>query len=472
MRLKYYSDHFMSILGRLGFKQSTRDECLWSYKAGKHYLHYLFHVDDVLVVSNNSALREAFLRILKKELRIRDEGVVSKFLGMRIQRLDDGSYTVDQQKYIEKLAEMFCIDNSTKPAEQPGVFGQHLTLDMLPQTESEREEAAKLPMQELVGGLIYINKTRPDIAYAISDVARFMSRWGVEHFKRALLILKYLYNTRDKKLLFSRTDTPFTISTYCDANYGDERDSGNVADDKWKSQGCFLIYLADCLVSWRSRRHKSRCYSSMESEYMEASEAAKEVVFFRELMNEMGYEMKDATVMYEDNKACIAFSKNNTNHDRSKHIDIRAYALRDCVRNGIVELVHVDTENQLADMLTKHQRKKDFSRHTHEVFCRCGPPPKSKRAGRTRIGMCQCMSCFVGGVSYEREYTSKKNMVRRTKKSNTFFVRSVPCLVRVPFKRYGVLVWYTYAFRTQRTIFRTIFVRVLIKYANHYGMPY
>ena len=79
---KAYSDHFMSILKRLGFEQSTRDECLWSYKKGKHFLHYLFHVDDVMVVSNSDSLRETFLKILQKELKIRDEGLISLFIVM------------------------------------------------------------------------------------------------------------------------------------------------------------------------------------------------------------------------------------------------------------------------------------------------------------------------------------------------------------------------------------------------------
>ena len=107
------------------------------------------------------------------------------------------------------------------------------------------------------------------MAYAISDVARFMSKWGVEHFKRALLILKYLYSTRKRKLTFSRTSAPFELTGYCDANYGDERDSGEQVDDKWKSQGGYLFFVGDCLVSWRSRRHKSRSLSSMEAEYMD-----------------------------------------------------------------------------------------------------------------------------------------------------------------------------------------------------------
>ena len=128
---------------------------------------------------------------------------------------------------------------------------------------------------------------------------------------------------------------------------------------------------------------------------MEASEASKEVVWFREVMRELGYEMDEATVLYEDNKACIAFSKNNTNHDRSKHIDIRAYALRDKVRDGEMELVHVDTKHQLADMLTKHQQKSTFIKHVEKIFSHSGPPPATK--GPQRVAMCNCVSCFTCG---------------------------------------------------------------------------
>ena len=397
---KAYSDHFMGILSRLGFKQSSRDECLWSYKKGNYFVHYLFHVDDVLVVANNDLLRESLFKILKRELRIRDEGLVSKFLGMRVERLADGSYTMDQQSYIEKMAELFCVNDDTKTVQQPGIFGQHLTLDMLPQTEEEKKVAEKLPMRQLTGGLIYVNKTRPEVAYAISDVARFMSKWGVEHFKRALLILKFLYSTRHKKLVFSATNTPFELACYADANYGDGRDSGEAADDKWKSQGGYLVFLGDCLVSWRSRRHKSRCLSSMESEYMEASEASKEVVYFRELMREIGYEMSTPTVLYEDNKACMSFSKNNTNHDRSKHIDIRAYALRDKVREGVIKLKHVDTKHQLADMMTKHQQKATFIKHMEKIYSADSMPPRSStwKVRSAHDGMCACLSCFTCGV--------------------------------------------------------------------------
>ena len=88
----------------------------------------------------------------------------------------------------------------------------------------------------------------------------------------------------------------------------------------------------------------------MESEYFAASEAAKEVIWFRALLTDLGHTQTNATIMYEDNKAFISYSKNSTCHDRTKHIDMRAYWLRDCVRDG-----HVQTNDQLADMMTKTQ---------------------------------------------------------------------------------------------------------------------
>ena len=394
---KAYSDHFMSVLASLGFKQSSKDECLWTLKRGSSFIHYLFHVDDILCVSNDNSLRDVMFVALERVLRIRNEGPVKLFLGMVINREDDGSFTLSQKQYIEKLAETFCVTPDTKPVDTPAALNHKLTLDMLPKTEEEKKNAAKLPYRELVGSLIYVTKTRPDVAYDVSDVARFMSDWGKEHFTAALRILKYLYATRDRTLLISPNSEPISLSVYCDANYGDDRDSGEEINDKWKSQGGYLMLLNNNLVSWRSRRHKSRCYSSMEAEYMEASEAAKEVLWFRALLMDLGYEFTKPTLIYEDNKACIAFSKNNTSHDRTKHIDIRAYALRDHVRDGHIEVVHVETKHQLADMLTKTQLKKTFLQHRDKIFAGETTPPQYMKGGACK-SMCACLSCFVGGA--------------------------------------------------------------------------
>jgi hypothetical protein len=393
---KAYSDHFMALLSKLGFVQASSDECLWTLRKGDSYVHNLFHVDDIMCVSNDDNLRAAMFDALASELKIRDEGEISMFLGMRIVRGCDGSFTLSQKSYIEKMAEKFNMCDMSI-VDTPCVYNSKLTRDMCPQTPDEKIAAAQLPFQALVGGLIYAVKTRPDIAFAVSDVARFMNCWGVAHFRAAKRILRYLYSTRDKCLLIDPVREPFSLVAFCDANFGDDRDSGPEVDDKHKSQGGYLVFLNGSLVSWRSRRHRSRCLSSMESEYYEACEVAKEIVWCRNMMRDIGYVMDEPTVVYEDNKACIAYSKNNTCHDRTAHIDRMAYRLKDWVKDGTIRLCHVSTSDQLADMMTKAQLKCTFNEHVDRILS--GPVAKPKlQPGGEHVTHCNCLTCFVGSA--------------------------------------------------------------------------
>ena len=183
---------------------------------------------------------------------------------------------------------------------------------------------------------------------------------------------------------------------YADANYGDERESPK-EDDKWKSQGGYLMFVGGSLVSWSSRRHKCRTLSSMEAEHVEASEASKEVVWLRVLLEELGHTQLTPTILHEDNKACISYSKNNTCHDRTKHIDIRAYALRDRVREGTIELSHIDTKYQLADMLTKTQLKRTFIEHRDTIMDGLNTSKRqpAKAVPVVRSCKCMCISCWI-----------------------------------------------------------------------------
>jgi hypothetical protein len=395
-----WSDHLMGILGKLGYTQSKKDDCLWSKRVGKTYAHLLFHVDDMLCVSNDAQFRESCYLELKQNLdeNLKNEGMVSMFLGVRVSRLPCGGFALDQKHYIEKMAERFNITADSKEVEHPHEYGKpgELSHRQLPKTLQEKRYAASLDYQALVGCLLYATKTRVDVQYAVSDVARFMCGWGKAHWKAALRILRYLYSTRDKALLITKSNSPsLTFTCYVDANYGDERESDpKVDDDKWKSHGGYLMFVGGCLVAWSSRRHKCRCLSSMEAEYVEASEAMKEILWIRIILEELGHKQAGPTIMNEDNKACIAFSKNNTCHNRTKHIDIRAYALRDMVREGTVVLSHIETKDQLADMLTKTQLKHTFLRHRDIIMNGLNTNQFEPKVP-VRISKCMCMTCWV-----------------------------------------------------------------------------
>ena len=365
---KAYSDHFMAELTKLGFIQSKKDECLWSLRVEKSFVHLLFHVDDIIVVSNDKKMRVGVELVLGERIDLKCEGEPKMFLNVAIERLENNSFSLSQEHYIEKMAERFGVLES-KVTGQPCVYGEKLSADQLPKTVEEKAEAKKLPFQALVGSLIYVSKTRPDVAYAISNVARFMSEWGLVHFKSALRILRYLYQTKDRKHIITPSNN-MILYAYADANWKDERESTNVNEClKWKSQYGFLVFVGDSLVSWVSKRQASRTHSSMEAEYYAADECAKEILWFKGLFLDLDIKTDTTPIyIYEDNNACISFSKNNTCHSRTKHIDLRIHCLRDYVRDGIIKLIYVPTAYQLADMLTKAQLKPTFIDHVEKIF--------------------------------------------------------------------------------------------------------
>ncbi len=143
----------------------------------------------------------------------------------------------------------------------------------------------------------------------------------------------------------------------------------------------------------------------MESEYVEASEGSKEVIWVEKLMEWSDMKLDGPILLYEDNKACIAFSKNNTCHDRTKHIDIKAHALRSRVKSGQIDVVYVKTEHQLADIMTKSQLLKTFKEHREKVFSGNGKPPSYTRVYKV-VKDCACVACFLNGVSMNRMSTN------------------------------------------------------------------
>lgn len=361
-----YADFFMGSLGDLGFEQSKQDDCLFMLKKGTDFLYYLFHVDDICVVSNNTTLEQEVLQELTKTVKIKDMGELDTFLGVKVRRDDTYNYYLSQSHYIKTLVERFQLQSSTTQVDTPSLSTKHLVAAALPVGVEERAEVLALKYQALVGGLIYTVRTRPDVAYAVSDLARFMHSWDTTHWKAGIRCLRYLQNTQtyEHKIYSATTNEAMIITCFADANYSDPRtDDMNPCDDnKYKSQGGHMIYIDNTLVSWKSKRMNIRTHSSMESEYYEANEAAKSVLWFRRLLEELDYSQTQPTVIYEDNTACISFSKNNTDHARTKHIDQRAYCLRDWVRAKLITLKHISTDLQIADILTKALPRTQFLR--------------------------------------------------------------------------------------------------------------
>ena len=154
-------------------------------------------------------------------------------------------------------------------------------------------------------------------------------------------LLRLIYDNN-----YKNSDGEVIISGYCDADWG-----GDLNDRKSTTGYC--TFINNNLISWNSKKQRTVALSSTEAEYMAINEVAKELMWLRIILKEMNINVKSPSILYVDNQSAIKISENDTEHDRTKHIDIRYYFIRDLITNGEIKLHWVSTAEQLADIFTK-----------------------------------------------------------------------------------------------------------------------
>jgi hypothetical protein len=204
--------------------------------------------------------------------------------------------------------------------------------------------------------------TRPDITLAISKLMSHMHHPNESCYAALKRLCIYLRFTHNHGLCFRASkDTP-KLYAFCDASWNSK------PCEKGRSTSGNLIYFGPNLIDWSSKRQEIIALSPAESEQNAAFHTAKSLMYFRYLLDELGYTQDSATAIYEDNTACIAQSKNPINHQRTRHINLRYNYLRDLTEMGHVYLTYVPTKQQLADVLTKPLEPKLFIRLTQHFM--------------------------------------------------------------------------------------------------------
>src|SRR6266508_3270501 len=199
----------------------------------------------------------------------------------------------------------------------------------------------------LVGSLRYLVHTRPDLAYSVGYVSRFMETPTVEHLTAVKHILRYIAGTRILGCFFPwepRGDERLV-------GFSDSDMAGDV-DDR-KSTSGVLFFLGRSPISWHSAKQKVVALSSCEAEYIAATTAACQGIWLSRLVAELTGAAEDPATLRVDNKSAISLCKSLVYHERSKHIDVRFHYIRQCVEEGKITVEFIGTVNQLADMLTK-----------------------------------------------------------------------------------------------------------------------
>jgi hypothetical protein len=218
----------------------------------------------------------------------------------------------------------------------------------------------------MVSRLIYLSHIRPDISFAVSVVSRYMHDHREGHMDAVYQILRYLKSAPGKGLIF-RKNGHLNIEGYCDSDWA------SCSDDR-KSTSGYCMFVGGNLVSWKSKKQTVVVRSTAEAEYRVMALSVTEMLWLRALLFELKMNQGTQMKLWCDNKSAISIANNPVQHDRTKHIEIDRFFIKEKLNSRLLELGHVSTKDQAADCLTKGLNSLDLARECDkmglvDIFC-------------------------------------------------------------------------------------------------------
>jgi hypothetical protein len=343
---------------KMGFKRSCIDGCIY-FKTNEvyvektnnkdsrwvtEYIMVIVWTDDMPYFGTDSMV-EWYQRELPKHVPIVFTDICKDFIGIEIhQDLVRGVTELTQSNYWvgarERFKQYLTFPNRVRIPLPEGTI-------MQPPTQQEFEMAKHVPYPELIGCMAFAScHTKLEIRYAISVLSAFMRCWSLEHWHNALQCLKYCINTRDMGLMYSRGLDAHGVNVlyaFCDAAFTAAR-----------SQGCRSVLMNGGAISLSSQKHSTVDTSTTAAELTEAFLVSNDVMGFRNLLEEMGFQLEGPTVIYEDNQPAIAVAEGHRNlASKTKHMEIRVWKLRERIDDQDVILQFCSSAHMQCDLGTK-----------------------------------------------------------------------------------------------------------------------
>jgi hypothetical protein len=339
-----------SILVSHGYRQSKLDTCVMLKETPEGMSLISIYVDDILAASPTLQPIEQLCQILENNFQIH-ESELSDYLGLNIEYdRNKHNLTFDNNAYCTKLLEKY--EDQWKGTRKRNVPMQPLT--KFEKRNSEMEKSAttdmNLPFREICGGLLYLaNASRPDILFAVNKCCQFMSDPNMTHWSYLMDIMSYLNDHRNFKITYSKNSTLPTNTIVCFV----DADHANCLVTRRSTTG-FLLFMNGGLICWSVRLQISASGGGpTESEYKALFSAASEVRAARHFLIEIGIQQNSPTVIYEDNKGVIDFTKGRLQHSNLRHVDTKYHSIMDWIKDKDIHIEWTTSENQLADIMTK-----------------------------------------------------------------------------------------------------------------------
>ncbi|CAL9011462.1 unnamed protein product, partial [Prunus brigantina] len=299
-------ERLSSFLLSEGFIRGSADKTLFVKTCLSDRIIAQVYVDDIVFGATSEKLIHEFTKLMESEFEMSMVGELTYFLGLQVNQSDDGIF-ICQSKYAKDLVKKFGLDTSKK-ARTPMCSKVKICADL------DGDSVDQKSYRSMIGSLLYLTPSRPDIAFNVGICARFQANPKESHHKAVKRIIKYVNSTTDFGLWYSKQDNTALLG-YCDSDY-----AGCVDDRKSTSGGCFFV--GQNLVSWLSKKQTSVALSSTESEYIAAGNCCTQLIWMKQMLRDYGI-IEDTFIVYCDNISALCLAKNPIQHTRTKHIDIR-----------------------------------------------------------------------------------------------------------------------------------------------------
>ncbi|KAI4369936.1 hypothetical protein MLD38_018327 [Melastoma candidum] len=333
-----------------GYRKGNVDTTLFLKKHRTELLIVQIYVDDIIIGSTNNAMCNEFPELMKGEFEMSMMGKLAFFLGLQICQTLEGTF-IHQEKCTKQLLKKYELTNSI-----------HLSTPMSTNAIVEKDETGKdadLSLyRNMIGSLLYLTASRPDILFSVCLCARCQSAPKESHLTLVKRIFRYLFGTTNLGLWYSKRSS-FDLIRYSDADF-----AGCKIDRKSTSGTCQL--LGDMHISWHSKKQASVALSTAEAEYIAAASCCAQLLWMRQQLEDYGFKFDNIPIRC-DNTSAINLTKNHVQHSKSKHIELRHHFIRDHVKNGSIAVEYVSTEAQLCDIFIKPLNFEKFSKLRMEL---------------------------------------------------------------------------------------------------------
>ncbi|KAK9057120.1 hypothetical protein SSX86_024487 [Deinandra increscens subsp. villosa] len=340
-----------NFLLHFGFQKSLADASLFIYRKSDIVCYFMVYVDDIVLTGNDSAFLDKFINTLSNRFSIKDLGLLHHFLGIEVIHTTQGLF-LSQHRLIQYVLTQFHMDGAKDVMTPLSISDPLVPMDSSPTVDAT-------PYRRLVGSLQYLAFTRPDISFAINKLSQFMHASRQSHLQAIKRVLRYLKGSIHHGL-FLRRHSPLKLSAFSDSDWGGVHDAG-------RSTTAYVLYLGTNVISWKSARQKSVSRSSTEAEYKALANATAELLWVKNLLHELGISITTSPTLFCDNTGATYLCANPVYHSRMKHVALDYHFVRELITAGQLRVFHVNSHDQLADMLTKPLSRALFLRNRSKI---------------------------------------------------------------------------------------------------------